>query len=171
MRALFIGRFQPLHWGHVKVVEWLLTHYDEVIVAVGSADKAFTQDNPFTPGERLEMFRRHFGANCRLLYCTVPDTGGSSSLWGAYLRHWCPPHHVVYSNNPWVVATLKHWNIDVRSHPQFGNYSATVVRQLMSQGDKKWRDLVPPAVAEYIDEIGGVERVQLLYGKVYKDGR
>jgi nicotinamide-nucleotide adenylyltransferase len=100
VRALLIGRFQPVHWGHVKLVEWLLTHYDEVVVAIGSADKALTFDNPFTPGERLEMFRRHFGGNCRILYCAVPDTNGPTSLWGAYLRHWCPTHHVVYSNNP-----------------------------------------------------------------------
>lgn len=109
MRALFVGRFQPLHWGHVKVVEWLLTHYDEVVIALGSADKALTFENPFTPGERLEMFRRHFGPNCRLLFCTVPDTGGSSSLWGAYVRHWCPPYQVAYSNNPYVAAALEYW--------------------------------------------------------------
>jgi Nicotinamide mononucleotide adenylyltransferase len=50
VRALLVGRFQPVHWGHVKLVEWLLTHYDEVVVAIGSADKALTFDNPFTPG-------------------------------------------------------------------------------------------------------------------------
>jgi len=163
MRALFVGRFQPLHWGHVKVVEWLLTHYDEVVIALGSADKALTFENPFTPGERLEMFRRHFGPNCRLLFCTVPDTGGSSSLWGAYVRHWCPPYQVAYSNNPYVAAALEYWGVEVRSHPHHEGYSATEVRRLMAQGDPRWKELVPSAVAEYIEEIGGVTRVQHLY--------
>jgi nicotinamide-nucleotide adenylyltransferase len=162
MRALFIGRFQPLHWGHVKVVEWLLTHYEEVVVAIGSADKALTFDNPFTPGERLEMFRRHFAGNCRLLFCTVPDTNGPASLWGAYVRHWCPPYDIAYSNNPWVAAALGHWNVEVRSHPTYPGYSATAVRQAMAQGDERWREMVPPAVAKYIEEIGGVARVQQL---------
>ncbi|ACB40355.1 nicotinamide-nucleotide adenylyltransferase [Pyrobaculum neutrophilum] len=171
MRALLVGRFQPLHWGHVKAVEWLLSQHDEVVIAIGSADKAFTPDNPFTPGERIEMFRRHFGPDRRLLFCTVPDTNGPSSIWGAYLRHWCPPHHVVYSNNPWVAISLRHWGVEVRGHPHFGDYSATAVRQLMAKGDDSWRALVPPAVAQYIDEIGGVERVRLLHDNVYKWGR
>lgn len=162
MRALFVGRFQPLHWGHVKVVEWLLTHYEEVVVAIGSADKALTQENPFTPGERLEMFRRYFGANCRLLYCTVPDTNGSSSYWGSYLRHWCPQHHVVYSNNSWVAAALAYWGIEVRPHPHYGDYSATAIRQLMAEDNPKWADMVPPAVADYLREIGGPQRVAAL---------
>lgn len=163
MRALLVGRFQPLHWGHVKVVEWLLTHYDEVVIAIGSADKSLTADNPFTPGERIEMFRRHFGANCRLLYCAVPDTNGPTSLWGAYLRHWCPQHHVVYSNNPWVAAALSFWGIEVRTHPRFGEYSATSIRALIAQGSDEWRQMVPPAVAEYLEEIGAVERIRSLY--------
>jgi nicotinamide-nucleotide adenylyltransferase len=162
VRALLIGRFQPVHWGHVKLVEWLLTHYDEVVVAIGSADKALTFDNPFTPGERLEMFRRHFGGNYRILYCAVPDTNGPTSLWGAYLRHWCPTHHVVYSNNPWVAAALAYWGVEVRGHPVFGDYSATAVRQAMAQGGARWREMVPPAVAAYIEEIGGVARLQRL---------
>ncbi|MEM1597080.1 MAG: nicotinamide-nucleotide adenylyltransferase [Pyrobaculum sp.] len=163
MRALFVGRFQPLHWGHAKVVEWLLTHYDEVVVAVGSADKALTFDNPFTPGERLEMFRRQFGSSCRLLFCTVPDTNGPSSLWGAFLRHWCPQYHVAYSNNPYVAAALKYWGVEVRNHPVYEGYSATEVRRRMAKRDSSWKEMVPPAVAEYIEEIRGAERVAELY--------
>lgn len=162
MRALFIGRFQPLHWGHVKVVEWLLAQYDEVVVAIGSADKALTPENPFSAGERLEMFRRHFGGEGRLLYCTVPDTAGQSTVWGAYLRHWCPPHGVVYSNNTWVEAALAYWGIQVKKHPLFGSYSATQVRTLMAAGNPQWRQLVPQKVADYIEEIDGVARVARL---------
>jgi Nicotinamide mononucleotide adenylyltransferase len=92
----------------------------------------------------------------------VPDTNGPTSLWGAYLRHWCPPHHIVYSNNPWVAAALTYWGVEVRGHPTFGDYSATRVRQLIAQGDEKWKELVPPAVAEYIEEINGVARIQQL---------
>ncbi len=162
MRSLFVGRFQPLHWGHVKVVEWLLSHYDEVVIAIGSANKAFTFDNPFTPGERIEMFRRHFGRESRLLYCSVPDTSGQSSIWGAYLRHWCPQFHVLYSNNPHVEVAASFWGIEVKRHPIYGNYSGTVIRQLMALGDSSWREFVPPAVVSYIEEIGGVERMKAL---------
>ncbi len=162
MRALFIGRFQPLHWGHVKVIEWLLTQHKEVVVAIGSADKAMTIDNPFSVGERLEMFRRHFGENCRLIYCAIPDTGGQSTIWAAHLRHWCPPYDIVYSNNAWVELSLAFWKIPVKDHPIFGDYSATLVRFLIAKGDERWRELIPKSVADYIEEIGGVDRIKKL---------
>jgi cytidyltransferase-related domain len=54
-RALFIGRFQPLHRGHEEVIKWLLGRHEEVVVAIGSANESFTPRNPFTVGERIEM--------------------------------------------------------------------------------------------------------------------
>jgi nicotinamide-nucleotide adenylyltransferase len=68
----------------------------------------------------------------------------------------------VYSNNPWVAAALAYWGVEVRDHPVFGGYSATAVRQAMAQEGARWREMVPPAVAAYIEEIGGVARLQQL---------
>jgi len=161
VRALFVGRFQPLHWGHVKVIEWLLSSHD-VIVAIGSADKALTFENPFTAGERHEMFLRYFNGEIKI--CTVPDTNGRASLWGAYLRHWCPRFDVVYSNNVYVRTSLMYSGIETRRHPMFEAevYSGTSIRKLMAEKNPSWRGLVPSSVAEYIDEIGGIDRISSL---------
>ena len=53
--ALFLGRFQPFHNGHLRVVEYLSKNYDEVIIAVCSAQYAMTKRNPFTYFERHMM--------------------------------------------------------------------------------------------------------------------
>ncbi|CCC82224.1 nicotinamide-nucleotide adenylyltransferase [Thermoproteus tenax] len=163
MRVAFIGRFQPLHLGHAKVIEWLTEKYDDVLIVIGSADKGLTKDNPFTAGERIEMFYRTFGR--RLAICTVPDTGGLSSLWGAYIRHWCPPFSIAFSNNNYVKVALSYAGIEVRTHPLFERerYSGRRIRQMMATGNGEWRKLVPDVVASFIDEVGGSERVRLLF--------
>jgi nicotinamide-nucleotide adenylyltransferase len=35
----------------------------------------------------------------------------------------------------------------------------------MLMGDEKWRELVPPSVAKFIDEIKGIERLKEIVGK------
>lgn len=54
--AVFVGRFQPFHLGHLRVVEQALASAARVLVIVGSADAARRPDTaPFTAGERAAM--------------------------------------------------------------------------------------------------------------------
>ncbi|TFG97415.1 bifunctional nicotinamide-nucleotide adenylyltransferase/Nudix hydroxylase [Candidatus Thorarchaeota archaeon] len=53
--AIFIGRFQPLHNGHRKVIQTALAIADKVIVVIGSADQPRTPKNPWTASERSAM--------------------------------------------------------------------------------------------------------------------
>ncbi len=53
--AVFIGRFQPFHIGHLFVFQEALKHAKQLIVLVGSSGSARTLRNPFTFSERAEM--------------------------------------------------------------------------------------------------------------------
>ena len=57
IRALFVGRFQPFHYGHQYAIEKILQECDELVLVVGSAQMSHQHDNPFTAGERIEMIR------------------------------------------------------------------------------------------------------------------
>lgn len=52
---VFIGRFQPFHLGHQRVVELALKQAKHVLILVGSSYQARTIKNPFTLAERQEM--------------------------------------------------------------------------------------------------------------------
>ncbi|TFH10160.1 MAG: bifunctional nicotinamide-nucleotide adenylyltransferase/Nudix hydroxylase [Candidatus Thorarchaeota archaeon] len=52
---VFIGRFQPLHSGHLAVFKQALDIAENVIVVVGSANQPRTPKDPWTYGERYEM--------------------------------------------------------------------------------------------------------------------
>ena len=58
--AVFIGRMQPLHNGHVQNINNALEIADNVLVIVGSANQPRTPKNPFTVGERTQMIKTVF---------------------------------------------------------------------------------------------------------------
>jgi bifunctional NMN adenylyltransferase/nudix hydrolase len=58
--GLIIGRFQPLHNGHVSLIERSLEENDKTIVVVGSINKLPDFKNPFTAEERIQFIRDRF---------------------------------------------------------------------------------------------------------------
>lgn len=60
MKTVIIGRFQPLHNGHLALFDKAFSFGDEVIVVLGSAKQARTPKNPFTAAEREVMIRAAF---------------------------------------------------------------------------------------------------------------
>lgn len=73
MYSLFIGRYQPFHDGHKKLIQKVLDEGKPVLVAV--RDTPISEDNPYTAEERAEMIRSHFaGKNLhRVEVIVIPD--------------------------------------------------------------------------------------------------
>ena len=167
MRGLYIGRFQPFHYGHLMAIKWILTQVDELIIAIGSAQYSHTTRNPFTTGERIEMIWRTLKAEGLLDKCiiaVVPDTDSCHSLWVAMIKLYCPRFDVAFTNDPLSYRLLEEAGIKVRKIPFFKReiYNATRIRELMIRGEEKWRNYVPKEVSDVIDEVHGVERLRFL---------
>ena len=58
--GVYIGRFQPLHNGHVNTIKRMWEECNRVIILVGSSNVARSPKNPFTFEERREMIRMEF---------------------------------------------------------------------------------------------------------------
>jgi len=52
--GLFLGRFQPLHAGHLQLITRILFENNKLIVCIGSAQKA----DPFTIKERHKLLEK-----------------------------------------------------------------------------------------------------------------
>ena len=168
-RGLFIGRFQPFHLGHYHVIKQALNDVEELIIAIGSAQLSYTLTNPFTAGERLVMIRRAIlGYNLPLnRFWLVPiEDINNNSLWVSYVKSLVPKFDIVYSNNSLVRMLFTSANYIVKQIPlvKRAEYSATHIRKLMLAG-RNWKHLVPPSVAEYLEEIGAINRLKLLSQK------
>lgn len=80
--AVFIGRFQPFHLGHMAVVSEALTIATKVAIIVGSAGSSRSHRNPFTYDERVQMIRSSFPDEAdRLFFAPVEDTIYNDELW------------------------------------------------------------------------------------------
>ena len=55
--GVYWGRFNPPHYGHLRLIKKLVREVDILIVAVGSAEDKNTKRNPFSGGERAQMMR------------------------------------------------------------------------------------------------------------------
>ena len=162
MRALYIGRFQPYHLGHQAVLEKIAGEVEEIVIVIGSAQESHTPENPFTGGERMEMIYAALGESDLRERCYVTPLQDiqRNSVWVSHLQSMVPGFDAVYSNNPLVVQLVGEAGIAIRKPPMYRRelYSGTAIRKLMRErGD--WAGLVPAAVAAFIEEKGGVERL------------
>lgn len=166
LRVLYVGRFQPLHMGHVKAIEYIMGKADELVIVIGSAQESHSLDNPFTAGERVMMVRAALNEMridpLKYYLIPVPDTL-MHSIWVSEVIAYSPPFKVVYSNEPLTSRLFKESGIQVERIPFFQRevYSATEVRRRMLAG-KNWRELLPQSVIRIIEDIGGVERLKEL---------
>src|SRR3972149_12017107 len=156
-RALFIGRFQPFHNGHLAMVRRILGTHDEVIIGIGSAQYSHTGENPFTAGERYEMIKRCLDAEGIHDYhiVPIPDTH-VHSVWVSHIRSLVPPFDVVYTNSDLVVRLFREHGLQVLSPPlvERAALSGTEGRERSLKG-RGWEALVPPAAAGDLQAIGG----------------
>ena len=55
MKALFIGRFQPFHLGHLHAIKQILQECDAIVIGIGSAQYNNTKENPLPFDLRKEI--------------------------------------------------------------------------------------------------------------------
>ena len=70
--ALLIGRFEPVHSGHLALLQEALRQAPQVIVVVGSAWQPRSPKNPFTWQEREAMLREALPAPARARVQVLP---------------------------------------------------------------------------------------------------
>ena len=69
---VYIGRFQPCHLAHIKIIREALTLAERVIIVVGSAHQPRTYKNPWTWKEREEMIRASLSADAQDRIIAMP---------------------------------------------------------------------------------------------------
>jgi cytidyltransferase-related domain len=164
--SLFVGRFQPLHLGHVAAIEYALSKSDRLVIAVGSSEKSYELRNPFTAGERIEMLYSVLlskSLTSRVITITVPDVE-NHLLWVPLVKSLAPNFTRVFSNDPLTILLFRNAGIAVEEVPLYRREElmATEVRRRMAQGIN-WSKLVPKEVYEFLKSIDAESRVKILF--------
>lgn len=161
MRGLIVGRFQPLHKGHLAAIREALGKCDDLIVVIGSAEDSHTERNPFTAGERFQMLISSLTAKERSRTFIVPIRDlNRLSLWVNHIESHLPPFDVVFSNSDLTRSLFAKAGYEVRLTKAYkpGEYSATEIRRRIASGEK-WEHLVPEPVARMLEAIDARQRL------------
>jgi len=163
-RGLFVGRFQPFHFGHLGAIKDVLKEVQELVIVIGSAQYSHNIANPFTAGERLIMIRKALEEagidSSRVWIVPVPDVH-LHMMWVSALEGYTPHFDVVYSNEPLTRRLFMEAGYKVKAirFHERKLYSSTEIRERMLK-DESWERLVPKSVATFIKEIDGVNRLR-----------
>ncbi|MHC3437844.1 nicotinamide-nucleotide adenylyltransferase [Natrialbaceae archaeon A-gly3] len=162
-RGFYIGRFQPFHNGHLSMVERIAEDVDELVLGIGSAGDSHTARNPFTAGERIMMITKALVEYDLVTYAVPIEDLERNSVWVSHVQSMSPAFEVAYSNNPLVIQLFREAGVEVRQSPMFNRdvLEGSEVRERMVEGGE-WEPLVPDAVVEVIEEIGGLERMRMI---------
>lgn len=170
--GLFAGRFQPLHYGHMSIIEQIDDECEKIIIVIGSAQISHTPNNPFTAGERYEMINETLKkSDIKHEYCIIPVQDiNRYDLWVKHVQSLCPPFTVVYACSPFIQrlfleAGCEVVNPKILSHPdREERLSATTMRQGITANGLRYLDIapIPTPAKEIIKRIDGVKRIQLI---------
>ncbi|MBS3122796.1 hypothetical protein A2526_05115 [candidate division WOR-1 bacterium RIFOXYD2_FULL_36_8] len=164
--ALFVGRFQPFHVGHLYVIKKILEAHDSVIIVIGSTQEKETSINPFSADERKDMIeialKEKKIAKCRIVY--VPDIHNNKE-WVSHLKRYVEPYgmfDIVYTGSELTKRLFKeagykvHWISE-----RFNGVSSSEIRLRIAK-KMVWEHMVSISVSKYIKSINCDERIKRL---------
>jgi bifunctional NMN adenylyltransferase/nudix hydrolase len=169
--GVVIGRFQPLHHGHVSLLQHALDRSESVVVLLGSWSTAASLRNPWDASTRAEWIRDLFPQDRHRLVCV----GMADDLY----RHECwvdSLQQAVAEGFAWLTGG----NLPAEGVTLFGHdkdlsssylydfpswelepvayvdpWSGTDSREAWLAGDDRWISTVPPVVAASMGPLRG----------------
>lgn len=153
--ALFIGRFQPFHLGHLSVIKKILKENDNVIIAIGSAESTRTTENPYTAGQRIQMIDETLKAEkispSKYLIIPVRDINNDKK-WVKHINQYLPPYQTIYTGSKTTEMCYKKSNFKckIKKIKIKIPISSTKIRALI-KGNKNYQNLIPKKTAEILE--------------------
>ena len=153
-KGLILGRFQPLHMGHLSLFETVIDNGEELLICIGSSNEERTDNNPYSSSERIEMIKAVLSSyDCKYAIFEIPDIN-NNDLYVKHLESMVPDFDIVYSGNA-IVKTLfekSGYHVVVPKLLNREAWQGVSIRQAMKDGDD-WEMNVPAVVTEIISEI------------------
>ncbi len=135
-RGVLITRAQPFHLGHLEMIERVIDRLDELIIIIASAEEAFTERNPLTAGQRMEIVRESISGKYyadKVWIFPVPCNRFVAENM-LELRLLCPDFQTVVSTNPVHHRMAEYSGLIYDSPEVSSDVRATKIRDLARAG-------------------------------------
>jgi cytidyltransferase-like protein len=153
-RGLVIGKFLPLHIGHMALIGYALEHCDELIVLVGASD-----DEPISGPIRLGWLEQTYAGNDKvkpvlLSYDEAMLPGGGESmenmsrLWASYLKKQLPHIDVIFASEAYGAYMGRFLDCESIIYEEPCKIVAVPATRIREEPELFWH-LLPDAVREY----------------------
>lgn len=156
--GIVVMRAQPMHIGHERVIKDMLQKCEKATVILGSIQEQGTERNPFSYTERKQMILNVFDKEAeakRLKVIGLFDIKNPTE-WGNFVIDFMketfpdlPKPDVYYAGSDydaqWFRPLFENIEIINRVDYSFPYVSGSMVRDMITIGDLRWRDFVPAA--------------------------
>lgn len=168
MPSLFIGRFQPLHLGHIQAIKDALKEEDRLYIGVGSSENNYRPQNPLTFSERFTIIESALEAEGipREKYLILPVKNiNNYALWCAHVELCIPPFEKVYTGSDTVRRLFEDYNKTLKDPHQIIqikktlDISSTKVRELMLK-DGDYEKLIHKSTADLLKKWNAAARIK-----------
>lgn len=160
-KALYIGRFQPFHKGHLKIIEEISKKYKTIIIGIGSSQYSHTKKNPFSKEERKRMINGSLKENNIKNFdiIEIPDIHNPQK-WVNHVESIFSDIDVVITNNRLNQTLFKQKGYNVKTTKSYkrSKFSGKEIRRRI-RNHEKWEHLVPKSAKNIINEIDGEKRL------------
>lgn len=129
--AIFVGRYQPYHYGHISLIEQKLNEDIPALIMV--RDIEADEKNPFTTDQTIDMIETyHKSKGQDVLVMKIPDIESVNYGRGVgyEINEFTPPDNI-------------------------GFISATKIRNSINEGNEEWREMVDESIQQkVVDYLG-----------------
>jgi cytidyltransferase-like protein len=120
--AIFIGRYQPYHYGHIELIQQKLNEGVPALIMV--RDIAPDEKNPFTTEQTVEMIEKYHsskGDDVKVIIIPDIESVNYGRGVGYEINEFTPPDNIAF-------------------------ISATKIRESISTGDDNWKSMVDESI-------------------------
>jgi cytidyltransferase-like protein len=122
--AIFIGRYQPYHWGHIELIQQKLNEGIPALIMIRDIEP--DEKNPFTTEQTVSMIEKyHSSKGDDVKVIVIPDIESVNYGRGVgyEINEFTPPDNI-------------------------GFISATKIRESIKNNDESWKSMVDPSIHE-----------------------
>jgi len=155
-----VGRFQPLHSGHVALIRQAREQCVDLAIAIGSSTAKPSLRNPFTTTERRQMLQCVFPG---VPVFEVPDLN-DAPRWVPHCLAITGPVDRVYGNDDATLDLFEIAGIPVvrPGLVERESFEGKTIRALLAEDDPAWLKLVPPKVGVLLMQWDAPKRLRQL---------